>query len=908
MKFVCTGSFVGLLLLLSWWYGPSSFEQPLDPVEAANEERDAALKERDDAQRAWAEMGTKHERSLETILKLQNEFSKAYKDLPWLEKKTYELAEENSIQHNEIEDLKLIQRKYNELLDDVSTYGMSAKRPEFWQQKCESAHRSLEITNNFLRRSRAYVEILEAKLEAQQEKANEEMKWLRDRVNQNSRSVAYWAKVRRTTSTQARPAWGIRCACTEPEIAYALKDQTPKILELETEVAARDHTIKRLRASHWDVPKNDEASNTAHTSLSATETSPSNTVTKSQAATSTLEHAGEHEQQCKTLSIQSEEDSKTINGLRRECQDLRDAASNHPITDATEHACEHEQQCKTLSIQSEEDSKTINELRKECQDLRDAASNHTITDASEIDAKAKLEDDLAAKDAAIKDLREEKRSADEEATKKILNLRQDLSDSRRDLVDAQTKSADHEQQLGQRQTKIDELEASQRRMEDVIKQKDLEIEELEEANQEIAERPASESPETLQRLNAANTDLDRLRSHLAECREQSETQIGRISELETAGRNLETAGRDLEATARLKDEKIAGLEEQIRENERQNQTRNEAVQKKDRDYRELYDHYYLVLGQQQRADVQRNQDLQAYNTLQQNDTAKRLELQRLFIEYRNFSNTHSNCRERITNLTTQLRQDGNTHTDLQMKYNTQATELDAANQSIRELQNEVTNLQQASANLQQIHTAPASTNIPSDSDVEKYRLEGEDRARPVWQANYDREMSAQAAKLREKEAETFKLNNQLRDAKALATPLREEQLKSREDAVRAREDALKLETDAMDHDQSAPSTPAMADPEVKSLESKLEAASKEAGDAKARNRGIQAQLAKERKERKEEKERHEKELKREKEDAERRGEVLKIRLEKENPLKKLVSGLQNEVARLSRELEEQRAR
>ena len=858
MKCVCTGSFVGLLLLLSWWYGPSSFEQPLNPVEAANEERDAALKERDDALHAWAEMGTKHERALETILGLQNEFSKAYKDLPWLNKKTYELAEENCIQHNQIEDLRLIQRKYDELLDDVSTYGMSAKRPEFWQQKCESAQRSLEVSNNLLRRSQAYVEILETKLEAEKEKVNEEIQWLRDRVNNNSRSAAYWAKVRRTTSTQAGPAWGIRCACTESEIAYALKDQTPKILELETEVAARDLTIKRLRVSHWNVPKKDEASKTAQASLSALEVSPSNTVMQSQAATSTLEHA-----------------------------------------------CEHEQQCKTLSIQSEDDSKTINGLRKECQDLRDAASNHSITDAAEINAKAKLEDDLIAKDAVIKDLREEKRSADEEATKKILNLRQDLSDSRRDLVDAQTKSADHEQELSQRKTKIDQLEASQHRLEDVIKQKDLEIEELEEANQEIAEQPAPESSETLQRLNAANNDLDSLRSQLAECREQSETQIGRISDLETAGRNLETAGRDVEATARLKDDRIAGLEEQIRENERQNQTRNEAVEKKDRDYRELYDHYYLILGQQQRAEVQRNEDLQAFNTLQQNDTAKRLELQRLFIEYRNFSTTHANCQARITNLTTQLRQDGNTHTDLQIKYNTQATELDTATQSIRELQNEVTNLQQANANLQQNHTAPISINTPSDSDVEKYRIEGEDRARPVWQANYDREMSAQAANLREKEAETFKLKNQLREAKALASPLREEGLKSREDAVRARENALKLERDAMDHDQSAPS---VADPEVKSLESKLEAASKEAGDAKARNRGIQSQLAKERKERKEEKERHEKELKREKEDAERRAEVLKIRLEKENPLTTPVRGLQNEVARLSRVLAEPRGR
>ena len=875
LKCIYTGSFIGLLLLLSWWYDPSSFEQPLDPVEAANEERDAAIKERDDAQRAWAEMGTKHERSLETIIGLQNEFSKAYKDLPWLNRRNYELVEENIIQHNEIEDLKLIQQKYDELLDDVSRYGMSAKRPEFYQQKFESAQRSLEISNNLLRRSQLCVESLETKLEAQKEKANEEIKWLRAHVTKNSRSVAYWVKARRATSTQAKPAWGIRCACTEPEIAYALKDQTPKICELETEVATRDLTIKRLRAGHRNFPKNDTASTTAQISLSATEASPSNTITQSQSSTSILEHT-----------------------------------------------CEHEQQCKTLSIQSEEDAKTISELRRECQDLRDAASNHTVTDAAEMHAKAKLEEDLAAKEAVIEDLRtekdsageglaakdeqitglrDEKRSADEEATKKILSLRQDLSDSRKALVAAQTESADFEQESGKRKTKIDALEASQCQLEDSVKQKDLEIKELEEANQEFAKQPAAESPETLQRLETANADLDNLRSEIAEYKEQSETQIRRISE-------LETAGRDLEATTRLKVDRIATLEEQIHENERQNQSRNEAVHKKDRDYRELYDHYQLLVAEQGRADAQRNQDLQAYNTLQQNDTAKRLELHRLCTEFQSFSTTHANCQERITNLTTQLRQGADTHTDLQIKYSTQANELDTANQSTRDLQNEVTNLRNANANLEQIHTAPISIDAPSDDDVEKYRLEGEDRARLIWQANFDREMSAQTAKLLGKETEAFKLKNQLREARNLASPLREEQLKTREDAVRAREDALKLETNAMDHDQLGPTAAAAASPDLKTLESKLVAASKEAGDAKVRNRGIQTQLTKERKERKEEKERHERELKKEKEDAEQRSKVLKIRLETENPLRSVVSRLQDDVARLSRELGEQKAR
>lgn len=72
----------------------------------------------------------------------------------------------------------------------------------------------------------------------------------------------------------------------------------------------------------------------------------------------------------------------------------------------------------------------------------------------------------------------------------------------------------------------------------------------------------------------------------------------------------------------------------------------------------------------------------------------------------------------------------------------------------------------------------------------------------------------------------------------------------------------------------------------------MAAANKEAGDAKARNRGIQKQLNKERKEWKNEKERHERELKKEKEDSERKGNILRIRLEKDNPLKGTVSQLE----------------
>ena len=310
----------------------------------------------------------------------------------------------------------------------------------------------------------------------------------------------------------------------------------------------------------------------------------------------------------------------------------------------------------------------------------------------------------------------------------------------------------------------------------------------------------------------------------------------------------------------------------------------------------MSDAYNEMLGQQRQAEATYNANVQALDVAQQSDNANRLQLQNLWNEHTSLRNAHTNCEGRMNELANQLRQGANAHTDLQVEHNTQATELETANQDARELRSEVANLQQANANLRR-------TSSTSESDVEKYRLEGEDRARPIWQANVDREMSALGLKLEASQLDAFKLQNQLQQAKNQANPLREMQLKSREDAVKLREDAVKLDTDAMDHDQQGASS-SKADAEVKVLEGKLAAANKEAGDARLRNRGIQSQLNKEKKERKEDKERHEREMKKEQEDSKKRSDIQKLRLEKENPLKGTVSNLQNEVARLTRELKE----
>ncbi len=882
----------------------------MDPVEAADKDRDAAIKERDDAQRAWQEMGMKHERAMETNLKLQADFSKAFKDLPWLEQRNSELAEHNILQHNEIERLEVFKQKHDELLQQISAYGMSAKRPEYHQQRSENLQRELEISNNLLGKSEKYVKALKEELGSQREKANKEKDWLRAQLKKNARSTAYWAKYRTNDGAlESKPAWGIRCACTEPEIAHSLKDQSPRIVELEATVAARDLTITHLRETRAvGVHKNGTAltSNAVKASLPLTEDTNSDTIAGSQLATTTRVHTSEHQEQCTTHGKQLADDAKTIKKT---------------------HALSAKQHFRVVKRQKNHMSK---QLLKECQYWKNLASNNTTANAAETNAKANFEGELAAKDTVIKDLREElaarnetiddhqkkestaseelatrnqeikdlrkekmtadeelaaknkeidklreeKTAADENSKTEISNIGQELSESRKDLVDAREGRAECERELKQQRTRINELETAQHGLENAIEQKDREIVDLEEANQELAEQPVQDP----RRLTTANTNLDELRHQL-------ESQIARVSE-------LEAAGRELGATINVKDGRIAKLEEQINNApsrdliERQNQSHDEAISKKDRDYQALYDLYAKLLIQQKSAEAQHNEDMQSLNTIQQSDSAKQMELQRLWTENNNLRLHHANCDERSTDLANQLRQGANTYTDLQIKYNTQATDLDEANQNARGLRSQIANLQQAITGLEETHSS-------SESNIDQSAL----------QAHFDREMSAQALKLEASEVRAFKLENQLRQLKNQANPLREMQIKVREDAIKAKEDALNLNTDAMDHDQQG----SKVEQEIKDLEGKLAAANREAGDAKARSRGTQTKLTKEKKERAEEKSRHEKELKKEQEDAKSSLNILRLRLERDNPLKATVSKLQNEVTRLSKALEERKA-
>ncbi len=108
---------------------------------------------------------------------------------------------------------------------------------------------------------------------------------------------------------------------------------------------------------------------------------------------------------------------------------------------------------------------------------------------------------------------------------------------------------------------------------------------------------------------------------------------------------------------------------------------------------ELYDHYCLILEWKKFAETQSDKGVQAFTALRQSDTNQQLELQRLFNEHRTLHDLHADHERQITDITTRLRRRTNTYTDLQIKYNTQATEFETAKSDARELRSKLANLQ-----------------------------------------------------------------------------------------------------------------------------------------------------------------------------------------------------------------------
>ena len=718
--FACTLTFFGFLLLLSWYYGRSDSERR-DPVEAANEERDAAIEQRDDAQRKWQKTESKYEKTRATNLELRSKLAKETKDIPWLKQRHSELVEKSNIQNNAIEDLEAIKRKYDKLSKQVNDYGLSAERPEHYQKRAEEFRRKLEISNNSLQNSQSYAKGLEEKLQKQLEKSNAEIKWLRERLRKNARSTAYWARYRQhADDPEFKPAWGVRCACTEPEIGYSLRDQGPRILELEDranageELTAKDAVIKELQ----------------------------------------------------------------------------------------EKMTARKQTIKRL-----------------------------------LDEKVTVSDELAASRQQTNEVRGEKEAADRNSTTTISDLNHTLSEGRKDLADARQERADIQRELGQHKAMVEELRND-------IASKDVEIGHLKQPNLEAAEN-----------IRLLDANLNELRGKNAEYKEQSETQTAKIGE-------WEAAGREFDAKVEAKDDRIAQLEKQINEQSETHTTRlgevesqirsyNEAIYKKDKDYKELYDHYYMVLGEKNDVLDKYNGNIQTFNTMQKGYADREHELQRQWTEY---GRSHVDCGGQITTLTKQ----------------------------VRELQGQLAEL-------------------PSpEIDFEKYRIEGENRARQICQANAAQEASAQRLRLEESERKIFKLENLLQQAKNQTNPLQEMQLKGREVAVKAKEDALKKSTDPMEDDQQGSNSGGL---EMEDLERRLAAANQEINNAKNRNRAISGQLSTEKKERSEEKARHEKLLKQEQENAKTKCDVLRITLEKEHPLKRVVSKLQDELIKLRGEAE-----
>ena len=692
----CTITFFGFLLLLSWYYGRSDLDRRWDPIKAANEERDAAIEQRDDAQRTWQKTESKYEKTLATNLALRSKIEQDSKKIPWLKQRLSELVEETNTQHGAIEGLEAVKRKYDKLSKQVNDYGLSAERPEY-QKRYEDAKRTLDFTSNSLQNSQSYAKGLEEKLQTQLEKPNEEIKWLRARLRKNARSTGYWARYRQhADDPEFKPAWGVRCACTEPDIGYSLRDQSTKISGLED-------TVARLLGK----------------------------------------------------------------------------ALNTPDVAGTEFRAKAEEKLTAKDT-------VIKELREEV-----TARNQTIKGL--LDEKVTASDELAASRHKINELRGEKEAADRNAATTISDLNHTLSESRKDLADARQERADIQRELGQHKAMVEEVRNDNAG-------KDVEIGQLESTILEMAEQPNLEAVENIRLLTIANTNVNEFRRKNAEYKEQSETQTAKIGE-------WEAAGREFDARIEAKDHRLAEIEEQFNNAQSQIRSNNDAIYKKDKDYKELYDHYYIVLGEKNDAVDKYNGDVQTFNTMQKNYADREQELQRQWTEH---SRSHVHCGGQITTLTKQVRV-----------------------------------------------------------------------------------LQGQLADLRTK----------LHQAKNQTNPVQEMQLKEREVAVKAKGDAVTKSTDPMENDQQGSNSGGL---EMEELERRLAAANQEIISVKNRNRAISGHLTTEKKERSEEKARQEKLLKKEQQNAKTKCDVLRISLEKENPLKRIVSKLQDEVMKLREEAEKRK--
>ena len=246
-----TITFVGFLLLLSLYYGRSDLDRRWDPIEAANEERDAAIEQRDDAQRTWQKTESKYEKTLATNLELRSRLAKETKDIPWLKQRLSEVVEENDIQRKAIEDMEAFKRNHDRLSKQVNDNGLSAERPEY-QKRYEEAKRNLHFTSNSLQNSQSYAKGLEEKLQTQLEKPNAELKWLRARLRRHARSTG--PKMIELEDTVARLLKKILNTSDVAETRLRELGQHKAMLqELRNDLARKDVKIGELEGANLEL-------------------------------------------------------------------------------------------------------------------------------------------------------------------------------------------------------------------------------------------------------------------------------------------------------------------------------------------------------------------------------------------------------------------------------------------------------------------------------------------------------------------------------------------------------------------------------------------------------------------------------------------------------------------------------
>lgn len=374
-----------------------------------------------------------------------------------------------------------------------------------------------------------------------------------------------------------------------------------------------------------------------------------------------------------------------------------------------------------------------------------------------------------------------------------------------------------------------------------------------------------EKAQETEKSRRLSTELEDLRHELSKCKASTECHTKKSEDLESRQRKLENGLKDQNTELKEKAKKMTDLEA---------------------DRRQIH-----------------SDNAELHAQLRQPNTA-----------YQCLHGIHAQCN--TDQLTAQVGQLLNNLSSLQAQSNLQASELLVANQRVAQQQFQLDEARTKSQRFEELQQQLAeATNLlqqlgsNSETIIERYRQEGEQRVRHQLQSRYEEDVGLQKMLFQDQGQQLLRAQNDLKLARSQAkTPLNlanlEIRLQEREREIETREKALrKIQPVAGEDEMDLDHHESKQEKEVAELKTQLAKASKEAADLRVRSKYTFSKLEQEKKARAADNQRHEKQMHRVEEEFKKRGEVLKMRLEKENPLNATVAKLRSENVKLQRELE-----